>query len=431
MAFLGCPPSSFQDKLKRLQCIFYYSSYGYGSVMIRETDFSKRIFGLDVFRTAAIMFVLVAHSSIFLIPLPSSLKRIIPHFGFLGVELFFVLSGFLIGTIIIKIYNFEKFSFYTVRQFWIRRWFRTLPNYYLILTVNFLIGIYLWKSNINWDWTYLIFVQNFIHRHPVFFVEAWSLSIEEWFYIIFPVSIIIINFLVGRFTDKKSILISTILFFIFAGLLLRISFTFIFNPPWDAGIRKVVLLRLDSIMFGVLAAFINFYHHEFCNNYRRTLLFLGLSMTLLAIGYLSLISYSAGYVLTSAEDFFTKTFLFSLIDFGCACILPYAAGVKIERHNAATRIVTHTSIISYSAYLIHHSIILKMQKHLYNEFFSSDSYAWILNYVLFWILIFTCSTFLYKVYEKPFMGLRDRFWSKSRPIAVTASSESMAGGPDA
>ena len=93
-----------------------------------QIDYRKRIFGLDVMRAVAILLVVFSHV-LWIVP---DAKGIIPDLlslaGVIGVEIFFVLSGFLIGRIVIKMFLQEDFNFRKVMYFWIRRWFRTLPN---------------------------------------------------------------------------------------------------------------------------------------------------------------------------------------------------------------------------------------------------------------------------------------------------------------
>ena len=86
---------------------------------------STRSFGLDLLRTLAIGFVLLAHFA-----------KVFDSIGFWGVELFFALSGFLIGKIIWENYNSSNsYNMNLVANFWKRRWWRTIPNYYLFLLV--------------------------------------------------------------------------------------------------------------------------------------------------------------------------------------------------------------------------------------------------------------------------------------------------------
>ncbi|RYY95852.1 MAG: acyltransferase, partial [Chitinophagaceae bacterium] len=91
---------------------------------------TRTVFGLDLMRAIAILLVLVAHSHFFW---PGSYRAQQWFFGataFWGVELFFVLSGFLIGRILLRLFDKAHVSAASIRVFWIRRWLRTLPNYY-------------------------------------------------------------------------------------------------------------------------------------------------------------------------------------------------------------------------------------------------------------------------------------------------------------
>ena len=93
---------------------------------------NERNFGLDLIRFIAIFLVVIVHSSFFL-----NQNFINSIYIIDGVDLFFVLSGFLIGKIIINnIIVKNKIEFKDVKSFLIRRWFRTIPNYVLFLIIN-------------------------------------------------------------------------------------------------------------------------------------------------------------------------------------------------------------------------------------------------------------------------------------------------------
>ena len=152
---------------------------------------NKRIIGLDVLRSIAIILVMLMHSGSMFLPLArlplignivGKLLAIIIPVGYLGVELFFVLSGYLIGSILIKLFSDNKKPiFKEIKQFWIRRWLRTLPNYYFVLLINYIVFVFILNSY-PFNWKYLFFIQNFISVQPSFFRESWSLAVEEWSY---------------------------------------------------------------------------------------------------------------------------------------------------------------------------------------------------------------------------------------------------------
>ena len=102
-------------------------------------------------------------------------------FGFWGVELFFVLSGFLIGSILYKTFINENFILKSVFHFLKRRWFRTLPNYYLVLILNILIAFFLGFSIENTG-SYFLFLQNFASKSPAFFFFFFFFLIESYIF---------------------------------------------------------------------------------------------------------------------------------------------------------------------------------------------------------------------------------------------------------
>ena len=158
--------------------------------------YQHRIFGLDVIRTIAILLVLMSHSTLLLFPEKNNISiTAIRFFGTIGVDLFFVLSGYLIGGLLLKQLRKGKIAFKDFIYFWVRRWFRTLPNYFLILILNIMLYYVLYNIVINDVGYFIVFIQNFAKPHPDFFTEAWSLSIEEYAYIIGPLILFILLFL--------------------------------------------------------------------------------------------------------------------------------------------------------------------------------------------------------------------------------------------
>ena len=152
---------------------------------MESNSVNQRVFGLDLMRTIAILMVLFGHCLWIFPESKRFLYQLFVLFGFFGVEIFFVLSGFLIGKILYQLYLKDDFSIATVFYFLKRRWFRTLPNYFLILLLNIIIASIIGYS-LPSLWRYFFFLQNFKITMLPFFPESWSLSVEEFAYLVLP-----------------------------------------------------------------------------------------------------------------------------------------------------------------------------------------------------------------------------------------------------
>lgn len=343
---------------------------------------SHRIFGLDIFRSLAIILVMIEHGKVFFnfnVSLPD------------GVDLFFVLSGYLIGNIIIKSVTNNKFNFINLRLFVIRRWFRTLPNYFLFLLINILfIHFDLIKGIINkYIVTYFVFFQNFHKPYDFLFWESWSLSVEEWFYLFFPFLIFIFFKLNLYISLKRKFLIVTLMFIVLP-LIYRICF-YQENLDFDLYYRKLVLTRLDTIGFGILGAYLyNFHNHNWLKN-KNTFFVIGAFFLI----FMSNIAY--------VNDFFHKTFCFTLTGLSILFLIPKFSSFKDEK--IRFKPFRFISKISYSMYLSH-LIILQLISNLFSP---SVYHEKILAYLFFWIITILISYFIYNYYEKPLTNLRDKF----------------------
>ena len=141
------------------------------------SDVSKpRLLGLDIVRALAILCVLISHSRAVL-PNPEA-TLVLSFGGKFGVELFFVLSGFLIGSILLKLCDIGL-SAKAIRLFWMRRWLRTVPAY--LFALLFMMGV-----SGDYDWRYFFFLQGVVEPNVDLFPVTWSLASEEWFYLLFP-----------------------------------------------------------------------------------------------------------------------------------------------------------------------------------------------------------------------------------------------------
>jgi len=364
------------------------------NLILLTPDYHKRTFGLDLLRAIAILIVVINHGGWMLEKADSNFPWI-PLIN--GVELFFVLSGFLIGGILIKtIQTTPQLTISTLGNFWIRRWLRTLPNYYLILGLNILV---VFSGVINEDftqfnWKFFLFLQNFSEPFYGFFWESWSLSIEEWFYLLFP--LLFSGFYVLYKKSRKTILLLSITLFLFASLLLRwfIASKMVVDDFWfGVKIEKVVIFHFDGIAFGLLAACIKYYKPVFWINYRVWYFVLGI-----------LICYGLLYTTWLPNDFSTKVYKLFFQSFGCFLLLPFFDSIK-KAPSTITKIITHLSLISYSMYLINLALVSEI---ILANFPPNGIVSTWLTYLFYWLAVILGATFIYKYYEKPMMDLRDK-----------------------
>jgi peptidoglycan/LPS O-acetylase OafA/YrhL len=145
---------------------------------------------LDALRFVAISSVVMCH--LFFSPqlvFPASLHWLaeVIDFGGRGVDLFFALSGYLIGGIAFSAY--EKNARFPVLAFWRDRWMRTVPAYWVTLALYFIKGVLLphKSTGLGSPLAYLVFLQSYVVAHSLpDFAHSWSLAVEEHFYLVLP-----------------------------------------------------------------------------------------------------------------------------------------------------------------------------------------------------------------------------------------------------
>jgi peptidoglycan/LPS O-acetylase OafA/YrhL len=351
----------------------------------------ERIFGLDILRTFAILIVVTVHSSFILAPS-------FPGFPWLplpdGVDLFFVLSGFLVGGMLIDTIRLKNgLDFNQLREFIRRRWFRTLPNYFLFLLVNILlIATGLIGGELNkYLLTYFVFFQNFYVPFDFLFWESWSLSVEEWFYLTFPLLCFVLLRASARFSSRSLVLV--IVFFIVAPLLYRMATAdkWTDEDHWDLFFRKLVLTRQDSIGFGILAAYLK----RTCPALWLKVRVPGLILGLAALSWLCRIQ-------IVPVGFFLKTYYLSLMPLAIALLLPFLDGLMKER--VPGHPFEFISRISYSMYFCN-GLVFQLFARNFNPVSASGR---VFSFFCCWGLIIFLSWLNFRYVEVPLTRLRDR-----------------------
>ena len=349
----------------------------------------ERVFGLDLLRALAVMMVLLAHASFSFLPLQWNFE-VEGMIGQLGVELFFVLSGFLIGGILA---NEASQPHFDLRRFWARRWLRTLPNYYLFLAINFLIERY---ATGNWPHvaSYVVFLQNLAWPQPIFFIESWSLSIEEIFYLVAPLLVLPLRHRAARFGGPLVLIILGIA----AATALRIGYVLWVDPGWDLSLRMVAGARLDAIAYGVVAMWL-------CR--RDGGLSPGVARNVAVAGVVGLAIAMAMYLnLPRDTNFFARTFWFSLTSASFAAFLPMASQwVRSGLPGVVEASVLAIARWSYAVYLCQLAVVrtIALAAPKPSTFFGCLTLA--LSVI---VISIVCAATVYRFYERPFLRLRDR-----------------------
>lgn len=308
-----------------------------------------RSVGLDMVRAMAILFVLVSHYGTYFtawcgVGFPSQLAAA----GFFGVELFFVLSGFLIGRVLIDILD-NGASLRAWFVFLVRRAMRTLPLYYVCVAVL----LAAWppqfrqpQHGLPWrdlPW-FLTLTQNMAWRMvDNRFGVSWSLTVEEWFYVLFSGLL----FAAAMLARRSLAFWGTVVLFLFVPAMLRWRLPD--SVDWDQVTSKLVPYRLDGIVFGVVVAWMQV-RRIAATRYPRLLLAAGLLI-------IALIWSGTLDRLLQPPEHVRKTFIFDLASFGVALWLPAASLLHWRAHRWLAASAQALSRQSYAIYLTHLTLI--------------------------------------------------------------------------
>ncbi|MEP6900828.1 MAG: acyltransferase [Actinomycetota bacterium] len=352
-----------KDETKAVPETYSAKSNG-ASEIVAPLNSATRIPELDGLRGIAILMVLFLHYAMPLVESPdyewlfSSFPGSLLNFGRLGwsgVDLFFVLSGFLIGGILLD----AKAAPNYFKTFYIRRAYRILPIYWVLLGL-FAVGAYLTTFNnfsaLHWlfagsiPWfAYATFTQNFWMAATgtwgtVFLGVSWSLAIEEQFYLTLPLAI--------RFLDKKR-LVCLLVGAVCAAPVLRVLLLFGGSPR---KLAPYVLMpcRADALVLGVLAAILlrEKFVWDFLAKHRRVLT---MTTFFFAFGIVYFVS-KGWYRFTSPYMF---AFGYTWIAIFYTCCLVIAVTLKENWFSRFLRLNPLMKIgqIAYGLYLIHESVL--------------------------------------------------------------------------
>ncbi len=365
--------------------------------------------GLDLLRAIAIVWVMFFHSWVVggLGPDWSWLSR----YGWMGVDLFFVLSGFLIGQqVLLPLSRGERLRF---GDFYLRRAFRILPAYWVVLAAYALIPAWRELPGLEPLWKFLLMVVNLgnDYRNPAF-SHAWSLCVEEHFYLVFP---LLAWWLMRRPAAWKVLSLAVCL--VLAGIGLRAGVWLhdtaaeaagapqrnwfiedLYYPTWN---------RLDGLLCGVLLATMKVFRPQLWTRAQlqaNAVLLAGMAVMALAM-----------WLFRARSGLLGNAIGWPVLSAGLALLVLAGAGTSSAIGRWRVPGAGWLAGISYSLYLVHKAVFNLVQVHL-----GQSIAGWgVLQVVVYGAAALLVAALLHYMVERPFLQLRGRVLKPRRAADET------------
>lgn len=347
---------------------------------------NKHIANLDLIRAIAILMVLFYHIVQWLPDQPESLIFLTDP-GEYGVQLFFALSGFLVGGLFFK--EREKYGNVDVGNFILRRITRTMPPYFIVLAVSYA-GVY-FSSRESFDISYLSFFQNYREEMP-FFMVSWSLCVEEHFYAVLPF------FLIAVFALYKALGRVAVVVMVGGALVLPMVLrTVEYQEHAPFGYHYTAThFHIDAMGFGVLIAYF-FTKGVLLKMGSKALFGVSLGASVLILYATNLLSHRI-------------SFCFLLLAMAVAFGLLISSSCHIRQFKLASHPVT--CLIANASYAIYltHTLVMHIGKMMLDRFLPSVELPTMALGGGLFVGTMVCGVGFHLVIEKPLMRMRDRFF---------------------
>jgi peptidoglycan/LPS O-acetylase OafA/YrhL len=375
---------------------------------------SARSNGLDTLRAFAILLVFLNHEAF---RSQSSALLVVQAVGWIGVDLFFVMSGYLIANqVLAGVNRGEQLS---LAAFYARRAFRTWPAYWVVLACYFLFPSWMGGSVPPPLWRFLTFTQNFNLSTGTAFSHAWSLCVEEQFYLVLPLAVLL-GLACG--SRRRQIWYAFGLLTLI-GMTARALLWTRYGPAWQGNLNGYyphiyysTLCRFDEFLPGIALAILRNCYPDIW----RRLMVRGRLLSALAAVCVSLALYLAaarfGDDQTGFMPFMTM-FGYSIL----ALLFAVAVMAALSPSSPISRVripgAYHLALWSYSIYLSHKAVGTILARLLGPLGIS----PWGLFLVVAGVSV-AIGALLYYLIERPFMRLRDSWF----PRLFVAPSPALA-----
>ncbi len=357
---------------------------------------ATRLAALDVLRAVAVLLVLGRHMPE-LKPgaAPAPVLAFLSTWergGWIGVDLFFVLSGFLISGLLFR--EFQRFGSIRYGHFLARRGFKIYPAFYVML------GGVLWlaashgRPFIGWRvlFSEMCFVQNY---GPALFPHTWSLAVEEHFYLLLPLLLLALR---GKGATPFAALPR--IFLAIAVLTLAARFA---TPPdqplWLKAHLFPTHLRLDSLLFGVLLSW--------CFHFRHAALTAFVACWRWALAAVAVLLFIPPFIIELRSGWYLRTLGLTAHYLASGALLLLALHFKPQ-----WRPLAFIGAHSYSIYLWHIPV------RYFGLSWLPRDWPPVAAVVAYFVVAIVVGVLAAKLIETPFLRLRDRlFPTRSQPVA--------------
>ena len=381
-----------------------------------QAESASRSHGLDTLRSLAILTVMAFH--IYELHAANTIPDVllpVVRTCWMGVDLFFVLSGYLIGLQLLRPYAQGHQP--SLAVFYLKRFFRVLPAYAVVLSLYLAVPLWREAPHLASPWEYYTFTENLFVHYPLerAFSHVWSLCVEEHFYLFLP---LIVLLLTRRPSFAKTV--TAVSFLVLLGIAIR-GYVLLHSlqPMAERGESWFVVYvkqiyyptysRLDGLLTGVTLAILRTFRPAWWHRIAKR----GHALLLSGIVLIAVAIYCSKDRAVSVTGIaaFGAVFAFPILSLGIGCIVASA----LSRNGVLSRIripgAKAVATLAYTLYLSHKGIL-----HLTTIFFPAVSAAGGIRWTLLFLTsAFAASAILYFVVERPFMLLRDKLLHQRKP----------------
>ena len=383
----------------------------------------SRMVELDVLRGVAILLVLFTHSTVqppdsgVLAPVLEYLRYLGPS----GVDLFFVLSGFLVGGLLFK--ELRETGHLDVRRFLVRRGFKILPPYFTFVAFTFIWLLVrahqTFLQSSRQIYPNLVHLQNYLGTPRP---HTWSLAVEEHFYLVLPfVLLLLVRRAGGRDRLMTTIgLVSAVVFVACAGMRFQA-----YSHPLPYNPHYATHLRIDSLFFGVLLACayrLAPHRLAFVSAHRRTIVCAALALLL---AYPALVRWNPSTPTTGVVGFIVLYCAYGGLLLTMVCTAPGSGPARASA--AATwvdgrvgRTLAFIGYFSYPIYLWHIDATRLVAPLFKLGTGVSLELRWVVSFALYVFVATAAGVVAAAIVDKPSLRARDRLFPSRTSLPVVA-----------